>query len=101
MPEHLNLASPAAVAALLRRRGLRPNPRRGQNFLIDANLLAKVADAAELTPEEGVLEIGPGLGALTRQLAQRARHVLAVEIDAGLYAALTEETVADLPNVQV
>ncbi|HEU4752273.1 MAG TPA: 16S rRNA (adenine(1518)-N(6)/adenine(1519)-N(6))-dimethyltransferase RsmA [Armatimonadota bacterium] len=97
----VNLSSPAAVSALLRRRGLRPTRRWGQNFLIDANLLAKVADAGDLGPEDGVLEIGPGLGALTRALADRARRVLAVEIDPGLYAALTEETAADLPNVRV
>jgi 16S rRNA (adenine1518-N6/adenine1519-N6)-dimethyltransferase len=97
----MNLASPAFVAALLRRRGIRPRRRWGQNFLIDANLLRKVADAAELRPEDGVLEIGPGLGALTRELASRARRVLAVEIDPFLYAALTEETLADVPNARV
>lgn len=97
----MNLASPADVAALLRRRGLRPNRRRGQNFLVDANVLARVADAADLRPEDGVLEIGPGLGGLTRALAARAGRVLAVEVDTGLYAALTEETVADLPHVRV
>ena len=93
------VASPAVVAELLRRRGLHPNRRWGQNFLVDGNLLNKVADAAEISPEDGVLEIGPGLGALTRVLSERARQVLAVEIDPGLYAALTEETARDLPNV--
>lgn len=97
----LNLNSPAFVAALLRRRGLRPNRRLGQNFLVDANLLQKVVDAAGILPEDGVLEIGPGLGALTRALAARARKVLAVEVDAGLFAALVEETTADLPGVRV
>lgn len=101
MPDGLQLLSPAVVREILRRRGLRPRPSRGQNFLIDGNILRKVIEAAELRPEEGVLEIGPGLGALTRELARRARKVLAVEIDPGLYAALVEETVADLPNVRV
>ena len=96
-----NLSSPAYVSSLLRRRGLRPNRRWGQNFLIDGNLLAKVADGAEIQPDQGVLEIGPGLGALTRARAARAGQALAVEIDPGLYSTLTEETVADLGNVRV
>jgi 16S rRNA (adenine1518-N6/adenine1519-N6)-dimethyltransferase len=95
------LASPHAVKELLRRRGIAPKRRWGQNFLLDANLLRKVVEGAELGPEEGVLEIGPGLGALTRALSARARQVLAIEIDPALYAALTEETISDLPNVRV
>jgi 16S rRNA (adenine1518-N6/adenine1519-N6)-dimethyltransferase len=97
----LNLTAPSVVADLLRRRGLSPNKRRGQNFLIDANVLARVADAAELRPEEGVLEIGPGLGALTLALAERAGKVLAVEVDSGLYRALTDETLTGVDNVRV
>lgn len=97
----MNPVSPASVREILRRRGIRPNRRRGQNFLVDANLMAKVVQAAELRPEEGVLEIGPGLGGLTRALAEQARRVLAVEVDQGLYQALAEETAADLPNLQL
>jgi len=97
----VNLASPAVVSEILRRRGLQPKRRWGQNFLLDANLLRKVVEAGDLQPEDGVLEIGPGLGALTQALAARARQVLAVEIDPGLYAALTEETLTELPNVRV
>ncbi|MGV3720657.1 MAG: 16S rRNA (adenine(1518)-N(6)/adenine(1519)-N(6))-dimethyltransferase RsmA [Actinomycetota bacterium] len=89
------------VAEILRRRGLQPKNRWGQNFLVDANLLQKVVDGAELQPEEGVLEVGPGLGALTRALSPRVRQVLAVEIDPGLYAALKEETLRGLSNVRV
>lgn len=101
MQEAPNLTAPTTVKEILRRRGIRPTRRWGQNFLIDANLLAKVVEAGELTPEDGVLEIGPGLGALTRALAARAGRVLAVEIDPTLYATLTEETVCDLANVEV
>lgn len=101
MPDLPNLSSPAEVAALLRQRGIRPNRRWGQNFLIDGNLLQKVVDAGELQPEDGVLEIGPGLGVLTRALAERAGKVLAVEIDPALYATLTEQTLADLSHVRV
>lgn len=101
MDEAPNLTAPSAVKEILRRRGIRPTRRWGQNFLIDANLLGKVVEAGEVGPEEGVLEIGPGLGALTRELAARARKVLAVEIDPLLYATLREETLADLSNVEL
>jgi 16S rRNA (adenine1518-N6/adenine1519-N6)-dimethyltransferase len=87
------------VRDLLRRYDVRPSRRRGQNFLIDRNALERVLAAAELAPEDGVLEIGPGLGALTRALAERARKVLAVEVDPRLVAALQTETLADLPQV--
>jgi 16S rRNA (adenine1518-N6/adenine1519-N6)-dimethyltransferase len=96
----INLSSPADVAALLRRQGLRPKKRLGQNFLVDRNTLEKIADAAELTPGDRVLEIGPGLGALTRALAERADRVVAVEVDADLLPIL-RETLGDLPNVRI
>lgn len=101
MPDPLNLSSPATVSGLLQRRGLRPKHRWGQNFLVDANLLNKVVEGGELSPEEGVLEIGPGLGALTQALARRVRQVLAVEIDPELYATLTQETLRGVSNVRV
>jgi 16S rRNA (adenine1518-N6/adenine1519-N6)-dimethyltransferase len=93
--------SPTAVSEILKRRGIRLTRRRGQNFLIDANLLAKVLEAGDLRPEDAVLEIGAGLGALTRALAARTRRVLAVEVDRGLYDALAEEVLPELPNVRL
>jgi len=101
MPQTPNLSSPAVVAKILRRRDLRPKNRWGQNFLVDEDLLNKVVEGGDLGPEDGVLEIGPGLGALTQALAARARQVLAVEIDPELYATLTQETLVGIPNVQV
>lgn len=101
MPNPPDLSSPAVVAAILRRRSLRPKHRWGQNFLVDEELLTKVAEGGSLSPEDGVLEIGPGLGALTQALAARVRQVLAVEIDPELYAALTQETLKGTPNVEV
>jgi 16S rRNA (adenine1518-N6/adenine1519-N6)-dimethyltransferase len=96
----INLSSPADVSALLRRYGLRPKKRLGQNFLVDHNTLEKIAAAAELAPGDRVLEIGPGLGALTRALAERAGRVAAVEVDADLLPIL-RETLADRDNVAV
>ncbi len=72
---------PLHVAALLRAYGLRPNKRLGQNFLQDPAILENITRLAEITPEDTVLEIGAGLGSLTRHLARVARQVVAVEID--------------------
>jgi 16S rRNA (adenine1518-N6/adenine1519-N6)-dimethyltransferase len=91
---------PLDVPALLRRHRLRPDKRLGQNFLIDDQALASIVEAGDPGPEDSVLEIGPGLGSLTRLLAQRAGRVLAVELDTGLIPAL-QEVVGDAPNVRV
>lgn len=96
-----NLTSPAHVADLLRRHGVRPRKRWGQNFLIDRNTLDNVLRAADLQPDDSVLEIGPGLGTLTRELAARCHRVTTVEIDPLLLAILREETLADLSNVNL
>jgi 16S rRNA (adenine1518-N6/adenine1519-N6)-dimethyltransferase len=97
----LNLASPAVVRDLLRRYAVRPSKRRGQNFLIDRNALERVVAAGELKAGDGVLEIGPGLGALTREIAARCRRVVAVEIDRRLADALERETLSGCDNVEV
>ncbi len=76
------------VLDFTRRTGRYPNKKLGQNFLIDANVLPKIAKIADLTEVDSVLEVGPGLGFLTQELFQRAKKVVAVEIDTGLYAEL-------------
>ena len=91
---------PLPVTDLLRRHGLRPRKSLGQNFLIDEGALARIAAAAALTADDAVLEIGPGLGSLTRHLAVAARQVVAVEIDQTLLPVLAE-VVAGHPNVRV
>ncbi|MEG0369344.1 MAG: 16S rRNA (adenine(1518)-N(6)/adenine(1519)-N(6))-dimethyltransferase RsmA, partial [Hungatella sp.] len=70
----------------------------GQNFLIDTHVLEKIVDAAEVTKEDMVLEIGPGIGTMTQYLAEHAGHVVAVEIDAKLIPIL-KETLKDYDNV--
>ena len=72
----------------------------GQNFLIDSNILDRIADCAGVTSEDCVLEIGPGIGSLTQVLAERARRVIAVEIDRTLIPIL-EQTLADYDNVEI
>jgi 16S rRNA (adenine1518-N6/adenine1519-N6)-dimethyltransferase len=74
----------------LREFGVRPNRELGQNFLVDSNLLGVIERAAELTPEDVVLEIGGGLGVLSEHLAARVAHVHVVEIDRGLEPALRD-----------
>ena len=72
----------------------------GQNFLIDPRVLEKIVDASGVTAEDCVLEIGPGIGTMTQYLAERAGHVVAVEIDANLIPIL-QETLAEYRNVTV
>jgi len=80
--------------------GLRPQKRWGQHFLCDPAVARRIVDAAELRPGAAVLEIGPGLGALTDELAARAARLYLVEIDRGLAARLLERH-ADRPHVRV
>lgn len=84
----------------MRSHGIRPEKRLGQNFLVEAWALDKVVQAAGLEGDEAVLEIGAGLGALTRRLAEAARSVVAIEYDARLIPAL-EETLIPYNNVTV
>lgn len=72
----------------------------GQNFLIDGRVLEKIMDAADIGAEDFVLEIGPGIGTMTQYLAERARQVMAVEIDRNLIPILSE-TLSDYDNVEI
>jgi 16S rRNA (adenine1518-N6/adenine1519-N6)-dimethyltransferase len=88
------------LRSLFAGRGIAPQHRYGQNFLIDLNLHELIVKTAEVGPDDVVLEVGSGAGALTALLAARAAAVVAVEIDPAL-AALTGESVAGRPNVRV
>ena len=72
----------------------------GQNFLIDTHVLDKIIRAAEITKDDFVLEIGPGIGTMTQYLAQAAREVVAVEIDKALIPIL-QDTLSGFPNAEV
>jgi 16S rRNA (adenine1518-N6/adenine1519-N6)-dimethyltransferase len=85
--------SAAAAREFLERNGLAPSKELGQNFLCDDAQAEKLVRLAEVGEADGVLEIGTGLGILTRALAHRARAVTTIEIDAGLVRALTAEAV--------
>lgn len=88
------------IADILNRHGFGFDKRLGQNFLTDSNLLAAIAADAGVTAEDTVLEIGAGAGTLTRALADRAKRVVALEVDEHLRPVLAE-TLADKGNVKV
>jgi 16S rRNA (adenine1518-N6/adenine1519-N6)-dimethyltransferase len=94
------LLTPTDIARLLTEHGLAPRRTAGQNFVIDPNTVRRIVRTAGLSPDDEVLEVGPGLGSLTLGLAAVVRHVTAVEIDAGFVAALVE-VLADVHNVEV
>lgn len=99
----MNLSSPTAVSALLKRHDLHPRKRFGQNFLVDGNTLAKIAAAGKLEPGGAALEIGAGLGVLTAALADAVTEtgrVVTIEVDTALLPALAE-TVGEKSQVSV
>lgn len=85
---------------LLHSLGTQARKRLGQHFLVDRRVRAKIVRAAQLGPEDLVVEIGPGLGALTGELARRARQVVAIEKD-GVLAARLEQALGSAANVRV
>lgn len=91
---------PINAAVWLKRYGLRADKRLGQNFLQDSSSLEKIISAAEVEPMDTVLEIGPGLGSLTRYLAVSAKEVVAVELDPKLLPPL-KATLLPYPNVRL
>lgn len=90
----------ATVRSLLKRYGLTPSKGLGQNLLVDDMVLEQILMSSELQPNDLVLEVGPGLGLLTRQLAIRSRLVVAIELDHQMVALLRQE-LAGVPNVQI
>lgn len=86
----VEITSPSAVKAIMSRYGLTCRKSLGQNFLVDQNIINKIISAADLKKTDLVVEIGPGLGALTAPAARRAARVLAVEVDRGLQSVLAE-----------
>ena len=96
----MDLCNPKEIKALLGRHGFHFSKSKGQNFLIQSWVPQQAAEASGAAPGVGVLEIGPGIGPLTAQLAQRGEKVAAVELDATLLPILAE-TMAPYPNVEI
>jgi len=95
-----NLSDINTVRAVLARHGFSFSKSLGQNFLIDDTICPRMAEAAVESPEDGVLEIGPGIGVLTAQLGLRAKKVVSVELDRRLIPVLSE-TLGEFQNVEV
>lgn len=95
-----NLGIPRNTIEILQKYNFYFQKKFGQNFLIDTNVLERIIAAAEITAEDCVLEIGPGIGTMTQYLAESAREVVAVEIDRNLIPIL-EETLSGYDNVTV
>ncbi|MDQ0220909.1 16S rRNA (adenine(1518)-N(6)/adenine(1519)-N(6))-dimethyltransferase RsmA [Peribacillus cavernae] len=95
-----DIATPVRTKRILEKYGFSFKKRLGQNFLIDTNILTRIVDHAELSGQSGAIEIGPGIGALTEQLAKRSKKVVAFEIDQRLLPIL-EETLSPYDNVKI
>lgn len=96
----MRLTSPSQIRLLLLQFGLVPDKRKGQHFLGDYNILEKILQAADLSPNEGAMEIGSGIGTLTRALAERARQVLTFEVDAKL-VPIVQRNLQGFDNVRL
>lgn len=95
-----NLVDPKNTIEVIQKNKFVFQKRFGQNFLIDAHVLDKIIAAAEIGPEDTVLEIGPGIGTMTQALAEHAGRVIAVEIDGNLIPIL-EENLKEYGNVEI
>lgn len=100
MSESTQIGNRKETRSILNEYGIHAKKGFGQNFLTDPEILHRIVDAAEVTNEDNVIEIGPGIGALTEQLAKAAGQVVAVEIDQDLIPVL-EKTLAAYDNVTV
>ena len=96
----MELTSPAVIESLCQKYGVYPSKKHGQNFLIDQKILGKIIEAAGLKKDDVVLEIGPGFGTLTVELAKRVKKIVAVEADEQLVKA-SREILADSKNVEI
>ncbi len=94
------LSNPQQTIQVLQKHDFTFKKKFGQNFLIDPHVLDKIVDAAQITKEDFVLEIGPGIGTLTQYLCEHARQVLAVEIDKTLIPIL-QDTLSSYNNVDI
>ena len=94
------LGNPQETIQVLQKHDFHFQKKFGQNFLIDPHVLDKIIEAAEVTKDDFVLEIGPGIGTMTQYLCEAARQVLAVEIDNNLIPIL-QETLSPYDNVEI
>lgn len=100
MNNHLDIATPTRTREILEKYNLSAKKSLGQNFIIDTNILRNMVEAGEVDKDTTVIEIGPGIGALTEQIAKMAKEVYAFEID-DRFLTVLEDTLSDYSNVTV
>src|SRR5579883_3296397 len=100
MHDETDLTDVRELRNLLYAHDMRPNKSFGQNFLVDRAVLQRIVEAAKIAPDDTVLEVGAGTGVLTRELAKRARRVVAVELERNMLELLAETT-RNFPNVEL
>ncbi len=93
----MNLTSPTIIKELLKKYETRASKGLGQNFLIDENVLRKIVEAGDIKKTDTILEVGPGIGVLTKELASRAKKIIAVEKSSAMQTIL-KETIKDFKN---
>ncbi|NWN85981.1 MAG: 16S rRNA (adenine(1518)-N(6)/adenine(1519)-N(6))-dimethyltransferase RsmA [Staphylococcus sp.] len=98
--DNKDIATPSRTKALLNHYGFSFKKSLGQNFLIDVNIIHNIMDASDIDENTGIIEVGPGMGSLTEQLAKNAKKVIAFEIDQRLIPVLNE-TMAPYQNVTI
>ena len=96
----MKLYETSYIKDIRNRYGFRFSKSLGQNFLTDKSIIDEIIEGADIGPEDTVIEIGPGIGVITREAARRAKRVIAVEIDKNLIPIL-DETLAGLDNVKI
>lgn len=95
------LGNPTNTIEILKKYNFNFQKKYGQNFLIDSNILENIIESAEITKDDCVLEIGPGIGTMTQYLCEHAREVIAVEIDKNLIPILENDTLVMYDNVTI
>lgn len=100
MSEHKDIATPARTKAILDKYHLAAKKSLGQNFIVDTNILEKIVSTGKIDEHTTVIEVGPGIGALTEQIAKQAKEVIAFEIDDRLLPVL-EDTLSPYDNVKI
>lgn len=98
--EHKDIATPNRTKEILQTYGLSAKKSLGQNFIIDTNILRNIVEAGDITDRTTVIEVGPGIGALTEQLAKQAKNVIAFEIDDRLLPVLSD-TLSPYDNIEI
>lgn len=96
----LDLSSPKIIKEILTKYGTKPSKGMGQNFLINRQILKKIIETGEIKPKDIVLEIGPGIGTLTQELAKNAKKIIAVEKDEKMCEIL-KKTLSDFENIEI